>query len=87
MRPEPPAAPKSSLLPPFQELPIGAPANNEVYRQMQANARDGPTYLVWYGSGYDNVADLDDILDLFRAEVVTSQPDGAVYRLRGEADE
>ena len=52
-----------------------------------AESAEAPTYLVWYGSGYINVADLDDVLDLFDVETITSQRDGAVYRLRGEAEE
>jgi len=70
----------------FQELPVDPPGEGEMYDRMRADALARPTYLVWYKSGYDNVADLDDVLDLFDAAVVTSKPDGAVYRLRVDAD-
>jgi hypothetical protein len=71
----------------FQELPPGAPGDSSVYDRMKEDADVQPTFLVWYQDGYDYVADRDDVLELFDAEIVTSQDDGTVYRLRARSDE
>ena len=70
----------------FEGLPVGPADTGEVYDDMRADAGARPTYLVWYQDGYTNRADLDDVLEPYDAEIVTSQSDGAAYRLRADSD-